>query len=1656
MTWSFVGSVSTVNVNGAASASLSLPAGVQGGDLIVAAWCFYNTTVTIPAFATAKNSPGSQGAKDAFWCGTRVAAGTAGSATSDTTFTCTFGANTWGESVVLVLRSTAGVGTISSAEYNSSAGYVTACPDAVLTPGSGTDAVIWGYAGQNSSVGGTATSFSGTGPSGLSNFIQQGFASNGGGIGMGWGAGKTSPGGATANQAIDPTDFAIDVAEAVAAVPPQAAVSARVPPGRQSPMAWQSIARYPAPVLPQAGTTLATSASAKALQRAAADKVTYLFDGSLLATWWTGSAGQVAQIINPLTSPVVNNLITTVEDGTSLWVDNSSGISSDIWVASSGDDAASSGIASITVRHGVYNGSTFTWDTATSVPGPVSPNTESCTITWNGTYLIVLWWDGISGTDRICISYTNVKAGTSGWVSGGTFSESGTWSTICQVNVRHSVKLGATVVTYGGNSQMHYAVLKDSAASPAVANWGGRVVFDQYTDNYISFGGPQLIIDEVSGAIHCVRATPNSGGPTWTGVAYWLGTYSATGSGSVSWAARVIADSASSATGPADIAVAVDINGKVYVIWTTDTSNDTMKYATLVSPYTSAVAGGIIYTPGGNTRWPHVPAISASQSGLSASLPVLYMDISGSPYPVRLDTSVQLALPSVTYGVSGIADADTMDANGAVIAALVISGSALPASQASGVISANALMTGSSASASAANGTVNYSYGISASSVTASTSNGTLGSAGAVTGTASGTVSASGAVIATLVINGSAPASSWAVGNLIPPSTSIYPVGSFACIAVTGASSLNMTTAGQGDLIVFGSKVSFSSLGIVSIAGTGTAGWTKVAGPYTDNNATVRNQEIWIGYVTTPSLATTLNVTWNGTNNAATDLYCQQFSTGYTWSVYSRDGTQWAGQNNAASTTHNFTNLTAAYPGELWIGTVRVPGGGNYTTPNANCYIIKDCNNNPFMYGLDSPSGSLTRWLTDTVSVVSYAVGVLVRYINNWEVDGSSSTGSGANGNVFLYELLTGSSQSASTANGAVVQKLVTSGFALTASAGNGAVTLSMAIAGSAPSVSVANGTLSASGALIGSAQAVSAANGVLGLITTISGVSAIASLANGNLGSTPVTGSAPAVSSGSGAVVSLMAVAGSSVTVSQASGMTGAVGVISGLAGNISQANGAVGQTIIISGASATASLATGALSAAGVLAGSSASQASASGAIILIGMLAGQSVTSSTANGTFGIISPLTGNSSTQSQASGVVTIQVGAVTYQVSGNSVATPLANGALTLTGALNGSSATQSTASGSLAALAALAGSSATVSVAPGTVTLTGVLSGSSSAISAASGSLSALAALAGSGQAQSMAAGTVTLLMTAAGMSATVSQASGNLGGQAPMYGSSVTGSVASGAVILLGVLSGSSVAVSVASGSFGVLGVLAGSSATLSAATGAVAMRMSVAGMSATVSLATGTLAGQAPMSGSAVGVSVATGTLARQIIVSGSSAAISGASGAIFTVAVLAGTSAAASLATGALSLVIPALPLAGVSVTASFASGAVTLLGVLSGASATVSLATGTIAAAGVLGGVSVTVSRASGTVTLAMALAGSSNTFSRTTGSVVEIGYIAGISITISVADGWVQPPFIPGLLPPHIDCIVTVEQITGVRMTIEHITALIVTDKTSGTVGTKG
>jgi hypothetical protein len=386
-----------------------------------------------------------------------------------------------------------------------------------------------------------------------------------------------------------------------------------------------------------AGWVLATSSSSQAYQRPAQDKVAYLHDGSLLVGYFNGSRGVIDQVKNPSTSPSVQQVQTISGDQVTLYTQPGSS-STDIWIQVGAELVGSAPLEQI--QHGTYDGSSFIWDAATAIPGTVSPGRQDPSVTWTGKWLIAAWWDdtNLANADNVFMNWTADRTGKAGWLSSAIHMTT-TNQNITQPNIRHSARLGATVLVYGTHFRDLYRVLPDGRHDPSLANWTAETMVDPgYDDSEAGFGGPQVAIDESTGKIHVFRAVLNAGSPTWHGVTYWLGTPDAVPmvTGSVTWNPRLIIDAAASPD-PVDIAGAVDSTGKVYVFWVTSASSGAIKYATLTSPYTSASPASTLATTGTQPRYPHIPAQAPLSRGY---VPVLYQTGGGSPYSIVLDTTI--------------------------------------------------------------------------------------------------------------------------------------------------------------------------------------------------------------------------------------------------------------------------------------------------------------------------------------------------------------------------------------------------------------------------------------------------------------------------------------------------------------------------------------------------------------------------------------------------------------------------------------------------------------------------------------------------------------------------------------------------------------------------------------------------------------------------------------------------------------------------------------------------------------------------------------------------------------------------------------------------------------------------------------------------------
>lgn len=574
--------------------------------------------------------------------------------------------------------------------------------------------------------------------------------------------------------------------------------------------------------------TVATSTHSRAFARPANDKVVALHDGSLAVALYDGTNGKVYHVTNPTASPTSTGVATFAEDNLSMCVLNN-GTTTDLWIAGTCDITPSN---TIHVQHGVWDGATWTWDAQTLVGNGLVSATEDCSIAWNGTYLILMWWDGIgsSSSDQIRYTYTNIKAGTSGWVAQATFDQAGASTTVWQVNLKHSAKLGATVVVMGGNSRIFYSTLLDSL-SPARANWHADTVVDLFDDTLTQFGGPQVVVDEATGTVHLARAVCNAGGPTWSGTTYWKGTPDATPmvTGAITFGTRVIVDAASTVSSPSDVGVCLDAGGTVWEFWTDALTAGNLKYSKLVSPYTSGTTG-TTYVATGSPRYPHLPS-----TAVSGYLPLVYQTGTTSPFSVVLDTG--LVAPSGSPSGTGSL---TLSGSAATVApsaagSLTLGGSATAVSAATGSLTLAASGTWTEPAAAAltltATGTASAAPVATGTLSITGTAAWTEPAAGAVTLTGSATPAAAATASAAVTLSGTAtvtPSGTNAAGSiaLAAAGTGRAAATTADALSLTGAATASGSTAATAVLTLIGqlaARANASALATLTLSGAATA-----------------------------------------------------------------------------------------------------------------------------------------------------------------------------------------------------------------------------------------------------------------------------------------------------------------------------------------------------------------------------------------------------------------------------------------------------------------------------------------------------------------------------------------------------------------------------------------------------------------------------------------------------------------------------------------------------------------------------------------------------------------------------------------------------------------------------------------------------------------
>jgi len=202
----------------------------------------------------------------------------------------------------------------------------------------------------------------------------------------------------------------------------------------------------------------------------------------------------------------------------------------------------------------------------------------------------------------------------------------------------------------------------------------------------------------------------------------------------------------------------------------------------------------------------------------------------------------------------------------------------------------------------------------------------------------------------------------------------ISAVGSYASAHNTGITTLAVSPAQVGDVLVLSVRVSSGTITATSVAGGGATTWTRLT-QHTDSTDVV-DDELWMGPVTTTG-SSTISVTFSASvKSDLVELVAQEFSAGLgastTWAQDTANS-----QNNASSTKVAFPSLTPASSAELYVGYGYVANSGTSGSTAGVTYDILPTTANFFVYDT-SVSGALAPSATQSPAGTSSTVGVLL------------------------------------------------------------------------------------------------------------------------------------------------------------------------------------------------------------------------------------------------------------------------------------------------------------------------------------------------------------------------------------------------------------------------------------------------------------------------------------------------------------------------------------------------------------------------------------------------------------------------------------------------------------------------------------------------------
>jgi trimeric autotransporter adhesin len=212
-----------------------------------------------------------------------------------------------------------------------------------------------------------------------------------------------------------------------------------------------------------------------------------------------------------------------------------------------------------------------------------------------------------------------------------------------------------------------------------------------------------------------------------------------------------------------------------------------------------------------------------------------------------------------------------------------------------------------------------------------------------------------------------------------------------------GVTSLSVSPANVGDLLVFFSSPHNGGASISTISGGGVGSWSKVTATNSGSGSNTSTIEMWRGVITTTG-ATTISVSFSTSTGNGNELAAMEFTTGNTTGSWVVDSSNTL-YNSTSTTSMTYPDLTPQSSKDLYVGYGATQGVTSSTVSSGFTYVAGAQTNRAGLY--DTAVSTETQ-PTDTLSTAgtSLTIGALVAAYSSSSVISNSTVTQQANFNV--------------------------------------------------------------------------------------------------------------------------------------------------------------------------------------------------------------------------------------------------------------------------------------------------------------------------------------------------------------------------------------------------------------------------------------------------------------------------------------------------------------------------------------------------------------------------------------------------------------------------------------------------------------------------------